>query len=96
MTWLDDCRMRLVLVGCVFALVLLGGTNVNADFTFGEPVNMGPTINTEADEVLGCISPDGLELYFMDAYALRPGGLGGERYLGSWQVKCVGTMGRAR
>lgn len=49
-----------------------------ADFTFGEPVNIGPPINTEADEIFGCMSPDGLEFYFMDAYALRPGGLGGK------------------
>jgi len=78
MEWLDDCRKRVLFVGCVFALVLLGGTNANADFTFGEPVNLGPPINTEADEVLGCISPDGLEFYFMDAYALHSGGLGGK------------------
>lgn len=76
MTWLDDYKMRLVLVGFV-AVIVLGGESTRADFTFGEPVNLGPPINTGAGEVPCSISPDGLELYFMDAYALRPGNLGG-------------------
>ncbi|MCP4453253.1 MAG: hypothetical protein GY809_17470 [Planctomycetes bacterium] len=78
MTRLEGYRRRSLFIGCVFALLLLGGTNAMADFTFGEPVNLGPPINTEADEVFACMSPDGLEFYFMDAYALRPGGLGGK------------------
>jgi predicted secreted protein/Tol biopolymer transport system component len=35
-----------------------------ADFTFGEPVNIGPPINSSADEGSRTMSPDGLELYF--------------------------------
>src|SRR5207248_2491861 len=38
------------------------------------PVNLGPTINTSANEVNAALSPDGLSLYFTSD---RPGGLGG-------------------
>ncbi len=48
-----------------------------ANFTFGETVNLGPPINTEAGEVPSSFSSDGLELYFMDAYTFKPGNLGG-------------------
>jgi len=46
----------------------------NADFTFGTPTNLGPTINSSADDVAPGISADGLELYFCSN---RPGGYGG-------------------
>jgi hypothetical protein len=36
----------------------------NADFTFGEPTNLGPEINGPGEEVGACLSPDGLSLYF--------------------------------
>jgi hypothetical protein len=36
----------------------------NADFTFGEPTNLGPPVNTSSGEVVDCFSPDGLEMYF--------------------------------
>jgi len=61
----------LVLVLCLTAEV------VNADFTFGEPTNLGPPVNSEDSEVFSTISWDGLELYLMDAHDPRPGGLGG-------------------
>ena len=54
-------------------LVLAGGGRANADFTFGEPVNLGPTINTAAFENSPCISADGLSLFFASN---RPGGYG--------------------
>lgn len=44
-----------------------------ADFTFGEPRNLGPLVNSVADEAPDCVSHDGLELYFD---SLRPGGYG--------------------
>ncbi|MBL7187468.1 MAG: PD40 domain-containing protein [Phycisphaerae bacterium] len=34
------------------------------DAPWGEPVNLGPNVNSTADEVEPAISPDGLELYF--------------------------------
>jgi len=38
---------------------------VKADFTFGEPVNLGPTVNSEQWEYSHCVSGDGLELYYI-------------------------------
>ena len=69
----------------LIAMVLASGlaTQIaNADFTFGEPTGLGERINTPADEILGCISKDGLSLYFSDwigsNYPVRPGGHGQE------------------
>ena len=57
----------------VLALGLIASV-ANADFTFGTPTNLGPTVNGP-DDVLGvCISYDRLELYFCSD---RPGGYGG-------------------
>ena len=58
-------RDLIVLLAFVAAIVV-GGGNAIADFTFGEPTNLGPRINSPADECLGCISEDGLSLYFFD------------------------------
>ncbi|MHC4528971.1 MAG: hypothetical protein ACYS29_13935, partial [Planctomycetota bacterium] len=41
---------------------------------WGEPENLGPTVNSPADEVCPSISGDGLELYFCDFLVARPGG----------------------
>jgi hypothetical protein len=60
---LNGNRMRLVVVGVVAAIVL-GGGSAKADFTFGEPVNLGPPINTEYDDGSAFISADGLSMYF--------------------------------
>ncbi len=46
----------------------------NADFIFGEPTNLGPTVNSAYQELNLCISFDGLSLYFTTD---RPGGFGG-------------------
>jgi hypothetical protein len=48
----------LVLALCMVAKI------TKADFTFGEPVNLGPPINTPASDGSPHISPDGLALYF--------------------------------
>ena len=63
MKLLNDNRMRLVVVGVVAAMVL-GGGNAKADFTFGEPVNLGATVNSQHDEGTPFVSADGLTLYF--------------------------------
>jgi len=48
----------------VMALALCMAAEVTkADFVFGEPVNLGPTINTSYSDAIGGISGDGLELY---------------------------------
>ncbi len=72
MTWLNGYRMRLVLVGCVAAIVL-GGGSAKADFIFGTPTNLGPAINSSSDDICGSISADGLSLYF---HSERTGGSG--------------------
>ena len=36
----------------------------NADFTFGEPTNLGPEVNGPGEDCAACLSPNGLELYF--------------------------------
>ena len=74
MKWLDDYRMKLVLIGFVAAIVLCGGTS-KADFTFGTPTNLGPPVNTSVGEEAPTISADGLELYF--ASGPNRGGSGG-------------------
>jgi hypothetical protein len=51
-----------MLISVVATIGLCGG-NAKADFAFGEPMNLGPTINTSSDEWPVCISADGLEMY---------------------------------
>ncbi len=60
--------------GMVVILVLTLGLTAevaNADFTFGTPTNLGPTVNTSAWEVQASISDEGLSLFFLSN---RPGG----------------------
>jgi len=45
----------------------------NADFTFGTPTNLGPTVNSSAKDGSPSISADGLSLFFTSR---RPGSLG--------------------
>jgi Tol biopolymer transport system component len=45
----------------------------NADFTFGEPTNLGPIVNSSSYDEAPCISADGLTLYFNSRL---PGGYG--------------------
>ncbi len=51
---------------------------------WGEPVNLGPSVNTSASEGYPSISADGLTLFFSEMFAstrsrpLRPGGRGGQ------------------
>ena len=65
-------RIKLVFVGIVATIALCSG-RAKADFTFGEPVNLGPTVNGPDHDQMPSISSDGLELYFMSR---RPGGVG--------------------
>jgi len=63
------------------ALVLALGLAVEvakADFTFGEPVNLGPPFNSPSREVSFLMSADGLEVYVSSE---RSGGLG---YIDMW------------
>jgi len=49
---------------------------------WGGAVNLGPTVNSWADEICPSISADGLELYFSDYRVTRPGG-----YYDLWVTK---------
>ncbi len=60
-----------VMAGMV--LVLVGTGQVQGDFRFAEPANLGSTINTWDSEYDPDISTDGLELYFQSP---RSGGYG--------------------
>jgi beta-lactamase regulating signal transducer with metallopeptidase domain len=54
-----------MLLLAALACVVLTNTYVaKADFTFGEPTNLGPSINDAGWNGGICITPDGLELYF--------------------------------
>ncbi|MCX5643588.1 MAG: LamG domain-containing protein [Phycisphaerae bacterium] len=62
-----------VLAVCV-AVILVADSGVRADFTFGQPVNLGPNINSSSIDAGTSISADGCALYFSST---RPGGRGG-------------------
>jgi hypothetical protein len=72
MKWLNDYGMRFVVVG-ILAVIVMGSGSAKADFTFGEPVNLGSSINSVEWELTHCVSADGLELYFGSE---RAGGIG--------------------
>jgi hypothetical protein len=76
---LDDSKIRLMLIVFVAAIVLGGSGSASADFTFGEPVNLGPPINTPYGDYNVYFSADSLELYVSSD---RPGGLG---YFDMWR-----------
>jgi len=63
-------------ISLVLVLVLSMGWEVaNADFTFGTPTNLGPTVNSSSVDWMPSISADGLTLYFGSR---RSGGFGSE------------------
>ena len=67
-------RSEAVLRAVVLVLALgLTAETANADFTFGTPTNLGPTVNSSSGDVQPEISANGLELYFSSN---RPGGYG--------------------
>jgi len=65
---------KIISIVLVLTLGLAVGV-ANADFTFGTPVNLGPTVNSAYNEWGPCLSADGLELYFGSG---RFGGSGAE------------------
>jgi len=44
-----------------------------ADFTIGEPTNLGPTVNSSSNDYANCLSANGLDMYFS---SYRSGGYG--------------------
>ena len=66
-------RTRLMLAGIV--AVVLGGSEIGkADFVFGEPTNLGPTVNSSAIDNGPSVSADSLTLFYVSR---RLGGEGG-------------------
>jgi len=72
MEHLDDYKVRLLLV-CLVTVIFLGCGRANADFTFGTPTDIGPTVNSSYADGEPHVSIDCLELYFNST---RPGGYG--------------------
>jgi len=62
-----------IVVILALALALTSGI-ASADFTFGEPTKLGPTVNSSRMEYAASVSADGRTLYFCSN---RPGGSGG-------------------
>jgi serine/threonine protein kinase/Tol biopolymer transport system component len=61
-------------VGGYGSLDLWVTTRETTSDPWGEPENLGSTVNSPADEAFPSISADGLELYFSDYMVARPGG----------------------
>ena len=78
MKWFNDYKIRLVLVGFVAAIVLGDGT-AKADFTLGEPTNLGVNVNSSDQDGGPSISADGLSLFFYT-------------FFGGWESGGGGTM----
>ncbi|MBL7189540.1 MAG: PD40 domain-containing protein [Phycisphaerae bacterium] len=86
MKWFNDQNMRFALVAVLVALAVGGGSS-KADFTFGEPINLGPndegvgsTVNLNCShDYSPCISADGLELYFTSTRTGQQGCIFGDR-----------------
>jgi hypothetical protein len=63
---------RTILMVLVLALAQFADV-ANADYTFGTPTNLGPTVNSSSFDFQPSIRADGLEMYFNSD---RPGGEG--------------------
>ena len=73
MKWLRSSKISLVFIAFIAAFVISTGP-AKADFIWGTPTNLGPSVNSSHGEAGVCISANGLEFYFMSD---RPGGYGG-------------------
>ena len=61
-------------ISLVLVLALgLTGKVAKADFAFGTPTNLGPTVNSSSEDAVAHTSADGLTLFFQSK---RPGGYG--------------------
>jgi len=63
----------LICVLVAVSILLAVDRDAKADFTFGTPTNLGPTVNSTSHDADTSISADGLSLYFNST---RPGGSG--------------------
>jgi hypothetical protein len=67
MKWLSSHRMRMVWLAVVVG-VLAWARSARADFTFGEPINLGPTVNYMFNDGSASLSTNGLSLFFESDY----------------------------
>jgi Tol biopolymer transport system component len=57
--------MKILKVFTILILILFLSKGITeADFTFGEPVNLGPMVNSQSGEYSATYSTDGLEIFF--------------------------------
>jgi len=63
------CNKEIISLALALVLALIASI-ADADYTFGTPLNLGPTVNSSAHDDTPSVSADGLELYFM-SYRLR-------------------------
>jgi len=63
-------------------------TRTTKNGEWGEPVNLGPVVNSNRDEIGPAISPDGLTLFFSSGYPYtpRPGGFGRSDLWMTWRA----------
>ena len=87
------CAMKVVEIPMVVTSLLGLGLvasvdppSARADFTFGQPVNLGSPVNSQYGDYMPYLSPDGLEMYFCSN---RPGGYGGYDI---WVTKRAGVQ----
>jgi len=76
MKWFVNSKISVLLIG-LCAVLLVGAGSAEADFTFGTPTNLGPVVNSYANEHPAGMTADGLSLYFSSR---RPGGTYSEWY----------------
>ena len=69
----QDSKRFLAGVTIALAVLLAGAGQVRAQFTFGEPENLGPVVNSSSRDQGQTLSSDGLTIIF---YSDRPGSLG--------------------
>jgi len=67
----------------MLVLIIIICRHANADFIFGTPINLGPTVNSISNEQAPDISADGLELYFSE-YQGAPYRAGGQGQSDIW------------
>jgi hypothetical protein len=62
MEQLNSNRLKMTFIGIVIA-VAFGGGSAKADFTFGEPINLGSPISTDAGDGCPVFTADGLTMF---------------------------------
>ena len=67
----------------ILSILIIMAGSAKADFIFGTPINLGPTVNSISNEQAPDISTDGLELYFSE-YQGAPYRAGGQGQSDIW------------